>query len=99
MEGMANGITDSLGMVEDAMDGLGDLVYSEAPTTDLATETTTSTSSFGDSGQYFSVPRQPEQRQINVILELDRMVLGRAVYVLNNEETQRVGVKLAGGYA
>jgi hypothetical protein len=37
-------------------------------------------------------------RNLTVILELDRMQLGKAVYKLNNEETQRVGVKLAGGF-
>ena len=38
-------------------------------------------------------------RDLTVILELDKMQLGRAVYRLNEEETQRVGLKLAGGYA
>ena len=38
-------------------------------------------------------------RQMTVILELDKAQLGRAVYTLNNEETQRVGLKLAGGLA
>lgn len=35
-------------------------------------------------------------RQITVVMQLDHRELGRAVYNLNNEETQRVGVKLAG---
>ena len=35
-------------------------------------------------------------RQMTVILQLDRRELGRAIYQLNNEETQRVGVRLAG---
>ena len=35
---------------------------------------------------------------ITVILELNRQELGRAVYQLNEEETQRVGVNLARGY-
>ena len=35
-------------------------------------------------------------RQQTVILQVDRRELGRVVYQLNNEETQRVGVKLAG---
>ncbi len=35
-------------------------------------------------------------RNITVILELDRREFGRAVYKANNEETQRVGVRLAG---
>ena len=35
-------------------------------------------------------------RQMTVIFQLDRRELGRAIYLLNNEETQRVGVRLAG---
>lgn len=35
-------------------------------------------------------------RQMTVVLQLDRRELGRAVYQLNNEESQRVGVRLAG---
>lgn len=35
-------------------------------------------------------------RQMTVILQLDRRELGRAIYQLNNEESQRVGVRLAG---
>lgn len=35
-------------------------------------------------------------RQMTVIFQLDRRELGRTIYQLNNEETQRVGVKLAG---
>lgn len=35
-------------------------------------------------------------RQITIVMQLDHRELGRAVYNLNNEETQRVGVKLAG---
>ena len=35
-------------------------------------------------------------RQMTIVLQLDRRELGRAIYQLNNEETQRVGVRLAG---
>lgn len=35
-------------------------------------------------------------RQMTVIFQLDRRELGRTIYQLNNEETQRVGVRLAG---
>ena len=42
---------------------------------------------------------QTGPRQIVVVLELNRSELGRVVYDLNNEETQRVGVRLAGGMA
>lgn len=99
MEGLANGITDSIGMVEDAMDDLDSMMYSEAPTSDLALDTSTMTTSYGNDSGYFTVPREAEAKQLTVVLELDRMTLGRAVYNLNSEETQRVGVRLAGGYA
>jgi phage-related protein len=42
---------------------------------------------------------QAAQRDLNVILMLDKTELARAVYKLNADETQRVGVQLAGGYA
>lgn len=35
-------------------------------------------------------------RQMTIVLQLDRRELGRAIYQLNNEESQRVGVRLAG---
>ena len=38
-------------------------------------------------------------RQQTVILQVDRRELGRVVYQLNSEETQRVGVRLAGAKA
>jgi hypothetical protein len=37
--------------------------------------------------------------QVNATLELDRVQFGRMVYQLGDEESQRVGVRLAGGYA
>lgn len=98
MEGMALGIEDNLGMVDDAIAGLDDLMYMEPPTDSLATDTSTSTTTLGDDS-LFAVPRQQQPRMLNITLELDRMVFGRAVYQLNDEESQRVGVKLAGGYA
>ena len=98
MEGMALGIEDNLGMVDDAIAGLDDLMYMEPPTDSLATDTATSTTTLGDDS-LFAVPRQQQPRMLNITLELDRMVFGRAVYQLNDEESQRVGVKLAGGYA
>lgn len=52
----------------------------------------------GGAGQEVVVPRN-ESRQLTVILELDRQQMGKMVYKLNNEETQRVGVKLANGGA
>lgn len=37
-------------------------------------------------------------RNLTVIMELNKTELGRAVYQLNEEQTQRVGVRLAGGF-
>jgi phage-related protein len=99
MEGLANGITDSMGQVEDAMSDLDTMMYEDAPTSEMAVDTSTMTTNYGNDSGYFTVPRQAEAKQLTVVLELDRMTLGRAVYSLNNEETQRVGVRLAGGYA
>lgn len=45
-------------------------------------------------GQEVVVPRN-DSRQLTVIFEIDRQQMGKMVYRLNNEETQRVGVKLA----
>lgn len=49
-------------------------------------------------GEEIVIPRGGEQeaRQMTVILQLDRRELAKAVYQLNDEETQRVGLKLAG---
>ena len=38
-------------------------------------------------------------QQHTVILELDKVQLGKVIYTLNNQETQRMGVNLAGGLA
>ena len=44
-----------------------------------------------------ALPRGGAARSLTVILELDKTELARTVYRLNNEETQRTGVKLARG--
>ena len=40
-----------------------------------------------------------DSNNITVILELDNREFGRAVYKANNQESQRVGIKLGGAYA
>lgn len=92
-EGLAKGILDNAGVAERAMASLGEIAMDDfggdAGFTDYQEEITMPVqgSNFGSNGD------------LTVILELDRMQLGKAVYRLNNEETQRVGVKLSGGYA
>lgn len=101
--GMAGGIEGNLDKVQKAMKDMSNLVMKEVPQPeiDMAIQNQRNriSSSFGMGGQMISVPRQETPRNITVILELDRMQLARAVYQLNNQETQRVGMRLAGGYA
>lgn len=52
----------------------------------------------GASGQEVVIPRN-QSRDMTVILELERQQLAKTVYKLNNEETQRVGVRLSRGGA
>ena len=53
---------------------------------------------YGDEYEEIIIPKDSSDsgRDLTVILQLDRMELGRAVYQLNKEETQRVGVQLVG---
>lgn len=103
MEGMAIGLDEKTPMVESAMDAMTNMVMKKVPEPeiDLAIQNQRNriSSGFGLGGQMISVPRQETPRNLTVILELDRMQLARAVYQLNNQETQRVGMRLAGGYA
>lgn len=103
MEGMAIGLDEKTPMVESAMDAMTNMVMKKVPEPeiDLAIQNQRNriSNGFGMGGQMISVPRQETPRNLTVILELDRMQLARAVYQLNNQETQRVGMRLAGGYA
>jgi p-aminobenzoyl-glutamate transporter AbgT len=98
MEGLANGVEDETGMVEKAMREMANRVTENVPSPQIDFSTAMA-SRAADQGRMFAVPRQEMPRMMTVILELDRMQLARAVYQLNNQETQRVGMKIAGGYA
>jgi hypothetical protein len=98
-EGFAKGIRDNIQMAEDAMDALNEAiaeptytaepgVYSEDAAFDVLAMPDPAGSVQSDAG-----------RDVTVILQLDRTQLARTVFRLNNEETQRVGVNLAGGFA
>jgi len=103
--GMALGIEDNEPVVTSAVEGLGAAMiepYSEpefidynAPQAYDEVETMSRILDMPDT----RMVNQPtdEQRDITVILQLDRTQLARTVFRLNNEETQRVGVNLAGG--
>lgn len=91
-EGFAEGITDNIGTVDDAMNTLMDF---NGNVVDVPKPATTGTSVLSQ----MNASNKGESRDLTVILELDKMQFGKAVYRMNNEETQRVGVKLAGGIA
>ena len=94
MELFAKGIKDNKKMllqtVADAFN-FGDLIETEIPVGNI-----------GISGPEGVLRRmdneQNNTKQLTVILQLDRTQFAKAVYKLNNEEVQRVGVNLAGGY-
>lgn len=97
-EGLAEGIRANVGMAKEAMDSLSNVVsepmeldpmgFSEDTAFDILSTPDTVTST-----------RDNEPRDVTVILQLDRTQLARTVFRLNNEESQRVGVNLAGGFA
>ena len=94
----AQGIRDNAHLVTDA---IGDS-YDLEPVIRLAA-TGSPRSGFvsgsGTGAQAGTLGRGQTPQVLSIVLELDKQQLGRAVYRLNEEETQRVGLKLAGGYA
>lgn len=95
-EGLALGITRNVDLAEDAINTLGNTMinpmYAEMPvdTNEAIVDVLNMPAEGSNSAS---------GRDLTVILELDRMQLGKAVYRLNNEESQRVGINLAGGFA
>lgn len=87
------------GGVDDELDlGIeGDDGY-ESVTDSFGIKTTTG-SGAGTAAQVLNIPTPEDRsgRDVTVILELNRTQLARTVFRLNNEETQRVGLDLAGG--
>jgi len=105
-EGMALGVEDNEPLVTKAMDNLDrqivepyaepDFIDYENPMAYDEVETITRSMDMP------TVPMAGQQEQaqdITVVLELDRMQLAKTVFKLNKQETQRMGVRLSGGYA
>ena len=87
-KGLALGITDSIPMVENAMDGMNEALVSNVD--------------ISGGGVLQGLPAlipATDNKNITVVLELDGYQFGRAVYRYNQSEMQRVGVNLAGGFA
>jgi hypothetical protein len=109
MEGEALGIAKKAYMVDDAMKAMSDSVMNNIPEPDfdydiefdsMRRNRNRNREMIGDyRGQYVEVPQRERPQNLTVVLELDRMELARAIYRLNGQETQRVGAKLAGGFA
>jgi hypothetical protein len=96
-------------MVDDAMKAMSESVMNNIPEPDfdydmefdsMRRNRNRNKEMIGDyRGQYVEVPQRERPQNLTVVLELDRMELARAIYRLNGQETQRVGAKLAGGFA
>ena len=102
--GMALGIEDKEPLVTRAISDIDSRMiepYNETGIMDYVSKPEYETETFTD---FANIPTnyvqfEPQTRDITIVLELDKTQLGKAVYKLNNEETQRVGVKLSGAYA
>lgn len=96
-KGVAVGIENSLPMVEDALDDMSDLVSGPiiSPIASIG-----SAGGYANSASVLNAMEREQNpnRNLTVILQLEKTQLARAIYTLNNEEIQRVGVNLAGGY-
>jgi phage-related protein len=107
MEGEALGIAKKAYMVDDAMKAMSESVMNNIPEPDFdydmefdSMRRNRNREMISDyRGQYVEVPQRERPQNLTVVLELDRMELARAIYRLNGQETQRVGAKLAGGFA
>ena len=108
--GLAIGIEDGFKAVGSAVDGLNDLVDGVDDEMGFGVDTESITDTFGvkknnatasQAGEIVTMPvgQESGDRDLTVVLQLDDVQLGKAVYRLNNEETQRVGVSLSGSYA
>jgi len=87
------------GGVDDELDlGIEDGDGYESVTDSFGIKTTEG-SGTGTAAQVLNIPTPEDRsgRDVTVILELNRTQLARTVFRLNNEETQRVGLDLAGG--
>jgi hypothetical protein len=99
-KGLAEGISSASGAPVGSMSDLSeDVTDAFTPKLSMDALRTGSFAATTASAPLEMVSRTATQaRPLTVVLELNRQVLGKAVYQLNNEETQRVGVQLAGGY-
>ena len=86
MDLFAQGIRDNKNMVVDEFNGI-----------ELNPSVKDGVLNLGSGISNLTSDQTRQSSNTTVILELDKVELGKAVYNLNNEENQRMGVRLAGG--
>ena len=93
-KGLAEGIGKSIPLVEDAMDEMNGMIA------EPQIATMSAGGGYANSASVLNAMEREQNpnRNLTVILQLEKTQLARAIYTLNNEEIQRVGVNLAGGY-
>lgn len=94
-KGLAEGIGNSIPLVEDAMDEMNGMIAEpQIGTMNMG-------GGYANSASVLNAMEREQNpnKNLTVILQLEKTQLARAIYTLNNEEIQRVGVNLAGGYA
>lgn len=91
MEGLDNGLDSGAKSVYDTMDRISERIAGYGTEMTSVQTTPQEMASMIPSGS-------PQNGPQTAYLVLDREILGKVVYTLNNERTQRVGVQIAGGY-
>lgn len=95
-KGLAIGIEKHAHLAEQAMQGVSDALVEPLDAQVGIDETEFDV--FDVPSGTTAMSAQPEPKEITVILQLDKTQLAKTVFKLNNEETQRIGVKLSGAY-
>lgn len=98
MLGLEAGINDEIPAVSRAMTRVNGVLTAQSSTSSTSPRMLPGgTKVIGGSGSGRN--EATAAQMLTVILELNKTQFGRMVYQLNGEETQRVGVNLAGGFA
>lgn len=82
--------------VNNAFSGLGEDINTPFATADLGSfGALNQAQSYQPNNDYFNVNNGQQERDLTIILELDKTQLAKTVYKLNRDETQRIGLRLS----
>ena len=105
-QGMALGVKDGIPEISKAMDDVNSKLslasvepFSISTKDSYIPDTADGVLGAMESLQVQDIGSEESYRNVTVVLELNRTELGRTIFNLYNDEEQRHGVKLAGGYA